>query len=182
MKHTLSLMVLYIFSIATMQGQNNKKTQFGFKAGLNHSIIKGIETNGEPTGFTGTDFYAAFFANALLRSEWRLGAELLFSYTDDYHFIEFPVQFHYNVTDIFGVFIGPKLDFIVDSVVEPDDPYYDFTKLGLSVEAGIQYLITRKMFLEFRYAQGITEQINDIFLDINNGKRNTIRLGIGIIF
>jgi hypothetical protein len=182
LKVRLLLSTLLLFSFGSLYAQSPKKTNIGIKAGLNHSIIKGIETNGEPTGFTGTDFYAAFFANTLLRNEWRLGAELLFSYMDDYHFIEFPVQIHYNVTDKIGVFTGPKLDFIVDSVVEPDDSGYDFETFGFSIETGVQYLITRKMLLEFRYSKGITDQINDIVLDINNGKRNTIRLGIGIIF
>ena len=158
--------------------QINFKTNLGFKAGLNNSDIVGKEKDGTPTGFTGTEFYAGFFADTKLAKNTSLENELLFSMTNDYFFVELPLHVKHHVFKELFVFYGTKLDFATTD----RRPEYKIEPLGISGEIGIQYLLTNKLFLEARYSRGFTEQINDNVLEILNARRNTLRLGIGVKF
>ena len=81
------------------------------------------------------------------------------------------------------MFLGPKLDILVDNLASDlDNSYNKFKTLGISADMGVQFEIYRRFFAETRYSYGFTEQVNDYFLDINNGKRNTFRVGIGYRF
>lgn len=163
--------------------QNSKKTDFGIKGGVNLSHIVGIDSDGELTGYVGTELYVSLFSDSKLTERWSIENEILFSYTDDYHFIEIPVHTKYNLFKKWYVFLGPKLDFILDN----DNDYFErhiyrFKNFGISIESGIQYHLSKRGFVELRYSKGLTQQINNLVLDINNAKRNTLRIGIGIKF
>lgn len=82
----------------TVIAQHDKKlTPFGLKTGLNRSVINGKELDGTATGFVGVELYASFFVDNELNEKWRLENEILFSFTDDYHFIEIPIRLKYQV-------------------------------------------------------------------------------------
>lgn len=156
-------------------------TRFGFKGGFNRSHIKGVETDGDRTGYIGGELYGAFFGDTRLNETLSLGYEFLFSWTDDYHFVEIPLHLKYNFYDKWSAFAGPKLDILVDNDGDAGGNY-QFKTFGVSAELGVQYNITRAFFAETRYAKSFTEQVTDFVLDINNGKRNTFRIGLGIRF
>jgi hypothetical protein len=163
----------------TVTAQNEKRlTPFGLKAGLNRSVINGKELDGTATGFIGLELYVSFFIDNELNEKWRFENEILFSFTDDYHFIEIPLRLKYQIYKKVILTAAPKLDFVLNN----DDEIYDFNNFGVSVEVGMQYELTKRIISEFRYSLGLLPQINDFALDIYDGRRNTIRLGLGYRF
>jgi hypothetical protein len=160
-------------------GKNFHKYRFGFKGGYNHSVVNGKELNGAKTGYIGDELYGGFFSDILLNDKLNIGNDLLFSWTDSYHFIELPVHIKYKFSAKWIGFAGPKIDYIAD---DPLKDGYKFKKTGISGELGAQYNITNSFFAEARYARSFTGQITDLLLDINHGKRNTFRAGLGIKF
>lgn len=171
---------IFLMSInLTVTAQHDKKlTPFGLKAGLNRSVVNGKELDGTATGFIGLELYVSFFIDNELNKKWRFENEILFSFTDDYHFIEIPLRMKYQIHKKIILTAGPKLDFILNN----DDEIYDFNNFGVSVEMGMQYELTKRIISEFRYSLGLLPQINDFVLDIYDGRRNTIRLGLGYRF
>jgi Outer membrane protein beta-barrel domain len=172
--------LLFLLTISTLiiNAQEKNYTSFGIKGGLNKSIVNGHELNGAKTGYIGIEVYGAFFADTKLNAKWRFENEILFSFTDDYHFVEVPLHVKYYILKKTAVLLGPKLDMIVDN----DDAVYDFNNFGVSLEVGAQYDITKRIVSEIRFSKGLMKQINDYGLDIYDGKRNTIRLGVGFRF
>lgn len=171
--------ILFTSITLTVTAQQEKKlTPFGLKAGLNRSVVNGKEPDGTPTGFIGLELYVSFFIDNELNEKWRFENEILFSFTDDYHFIEIPLRLKYQVHKNILLTAGPKLDFVLNN----DNQIYDFNNFGVSVEMGIQYKLTKRIISEFRYSAGLLPQINDYVLDIYDGRRNTTRLGLGYRF
>jgi hypothetical protein len=178
----LKMFAIFIFLMSinlTVIAQHAKTlTPFGLKAGLNRSVINGKELDGTATGFIGLELYVSFFIDTELNKKWRFENEILFSFTDDYHFIEIPFRMKYQIYKKMILTAGPKLDFVLNN----DDETYDFNNFGVSVEMGIQYELTKRIISEFRYSLGLLPQINDFALDIYDGRRNTMRLGLGYRF
>ncbi|MBL7740583.1 MAG: PorT family protein [Chitinophagaceae bacterium] len=158
------------------------KAKIGFKAGFNRSHVKGHDLSGAKTGYIGGELYAGFFFDIGLSRSWSIENELLFSWTNDYHFIEIPVHLKYAFARKWSAFGGPKLDVIVDNDNDPFESGYQFRNFGVSAELGLQHNILRRFFAEIRYARSFTKQVTDLFLDIYDGKRNTFRAGVGIVF
>jgi len=169
-------------SSETKDHKRSVTTRFGFKGGFNRSHVKGVESDGDQTGYIGGELYGGFFADTELSEKLNLENEILFSWTDDYHFIEIPVHLKYKFNHKWSALAGPKLDIIADNDNDPFESGYKFKNFGISAELGVQYNISNRFFAETRYARSFTAQVTDLFLDINNGKRNTFRIGLGIRF
>lgn len=190
---TLAL-IFALFFVLSATGQNTKvepstkdhtkplTTRFGFKGGYNRSDVVGRETDGDKTGYIGGELYGGFFAETVVSKRINIGTELLFSWTDDYHFIELPVHLKYTFAGKWNIFAGPKLDFLIDNDSDQAESNYRFKNFGISADLGVQYNITRRFFAEIRHSRSFTAQVTDMVLDINNGKRNTWRIGLGIRF
>ncbi|TVQ46267.1 MAG: PorT family protein [Saprospirales bacterium] len=178
------LFFLLSFSIDDTSAQSEKSTYFGFKGGLNHSDIVGVNNFNEYTGYLGYELYAAFFADTKINDRWHFQNELLFSWTDEYHFIEVPLHIKYKVFEKWFLFVGPKLDFLLDNSNDGGyfEAYYRFQNFGVSVDTGIQYYFGSRFLAEGRFSRGFSPHVNDLLLDIYEGKRNTYRLGLGVIF
>ena len=157
-------------------------TLFGFVGGYNKSMIRGKDSYHLKTGYIGYELYAGFFADTRLNDHWRFENELLFSWTDDYHFIEIPIHLKYRFANKWAAFAGPKIDFICDNDNLAFEDRYQFANLGVSVDAGLQYSFKKWLLLETRYSRGFVRQVDDHMLDILGGKRNTFRIGVGIVF
>lgn len=162
--------------------QSEYKTTFGFKGGYNRSIIDGNELDGTKTGYIGNELYGGFFSDTRLNTKWNIENEILFSFTDDYHFLEIPVHLKYRIMHKWFILFGPKLDIIVDDDNDEFESRYRFKNFGVSGELGIQYDFTKRFFAETRYSRSFTSQVNDLFLEIYNGKWRTFRIGLGIKF
>lgn len=172
----------FLFCYFSLYAQNQKMTVFGFKGGYNKSILKGNELDGSKTGYIGYELYGGFFSDTSLNKNLSFEQELLFSYTDDYHFIEFPFHLKHKVFTKGTVFIGPKLDFIADNDNDYFESRYKFKNFGISADFGTQYNFSKRFFVEIRYSKSFTEQVDDLDLDIYGGKRNTFRVGLGVKF
>ena len=176
----------YIFTFAIVllasqsYGQKPKETFFGFKGGYNRSIINGIDQYGGKTGYIGGEFYCSFFSDTKLNKHWNFEDELLFSFTDDYHFLEIPLHLKYYIKPKWNVFAGLKVDFILNS--KDDDTYYQYDNFGFSTEIASQYYFNKRFFGEIRYSRSIINKIDNLGLDIYDGIRKTIRFGGGLRF
>lgn len=168
---------LFNDSFSPMQFQ---KITFGFKGGINISRIHATDIDGSRSGYAGAELYGGFFADTRMSTKLNLGTELIFSYTDSYHFIELPVHLKYNIKEKWNLMAGLKLDYIADGM--SDFNYDNFKRVGISGEIGSQYQINQLFFAEVRYAHGFTPQINSQGFGFYNGYRNTFRLGLGINF
>ncbi|MEJ7779649.1 MAG: secretin and TonB N-terminal domain-containing protein [Daejeonella sp.] len=160
--------------------RENKKITFGFKGGMNNSRIYATASDGSKSGYIGTELYGGFFADTRMTAKLSLGTELIFSFTDSYHFIELPLHLKYNLSEKWNLMAGPKLDYIADGM--SDFAYDNFKRVGISGEIGSQYQINQLFFAEVRYAYGVTPQINSQGFGFSDGYRNTLRLGLGINF
>ncbi|MBX2969791.1 MAG: outer membrane beta-barrel protein [Cyclobacteriaceae bacterium] len=155
--------------------QNQKLSIFGIKGGLNRSVISGKQLDGTETGFIGVEIYGSISLDTELSSRWRFENELLISWTDEYYFLEIPLRFKHETFERVFFTAGPKIDMVLNN----DDETYDFNNFGVSLELGAQYMLTKRIISEFRYSHGLITQINDIVLDIYDGRRNTLRFGLG---
>ncbi len=173
------IIIASLFFMLSLYGQTEKITTFGIKAGLNKSYI--VSENKD--FYTGLELYVGFFSDAKLNNKLNLQNEIVFSYTDDYHFIEIPVLIKYKIKKKWSFFLGPKLDFILDNDNDPFEAIaYRFKNFGISVTLGIQYDISKRFFSEIRYGHSFTAQVDDLILELFNSKRRTVRVGFGFKF
>ena len=180
MKKIFFLAVISICLFVQLSAQTGKKTRFGIKGGLNHTVINGYQLNGEKTGFVGTSIYGALFAETHLGPGTYLVNEVLFSWTNDWHFIEVPFFIKQMLTQRLSVFLWPKLDLAADKFDNGKGSKSDFC--GLSLETGVQFNFTKRLFAEGRYTIGLSKQFKDESFDINDGRRNNLRFGGGFRF
>ncbi len=180
MKKTLSLLIISLLVFNHLYAQAENKTRFGLKGGLNHTVINGIETDGDKTGFIGSSIYGAFFTDFRIGATTFFNTELLFSWTNDWHFIEIPLHLQQMINPRLGMFIGPKFGFSANKIDKQKEDKSGV--LGLSVETGAQYNFSRRLFAEGRYSIGLSRQFRDELFDINEGRRNNLRFGIGFRF
>lgn len=183
------VLVLSLLATTICQGQLNsadsqqglyRTTEFGFKTGFNRSQISGKDSDQKRTGYIGGELYAGFFSETTLNKRLSLASELLFSWTDDYHFVEIPLLLKYRVAKRWSLFAGPKLELLVDN--DNNDDRYQFNNAGVPAEGGLQFRFGRSFIAEVRHSRSFIRQVDDFFLDINGGRRNTTRIGIGIMF
>ena len=174
---TITLLALFL----ALHAQPGKNTIiFGIKGGFNHTVINGYETNGTKTGFIGSTIYGSLFGESRIAENKFLSAELTFSWVNYWNFLEVPIHFRQMLNRQISIFAGPKLDVAIDKI----DKTKECTSrlLGLSAEAGVQYDFSRHLFGEVKYSVGVTGSFNDVFFDINNGRRNNFRFGAGYRF
>lgn len=180
MKKIFFIAVISMLFTAQLSAQKEKKTHFGIKAGYNHTVINGYETDGDETGYIESTMYGALFAEKHLGPTTFLKAELLFSWVNDWHFIEIPLHIRQMLNSRISLFIGPKLDFAADKFDKNKESKSG--TCGISLESGIQYNFFKRIFAEGRYSIGVSRQFKDESFDINEGKRNNLRFGIGFRF
>jgi hypothetical protein len=179
----MTKLVYLVFICVSLHGiaQGVKETNFGVKLGYNNSNISGKDSNGEATGYFGNELYLGLFVDKQLTNKTSLQLELIYSFTEDYNFLEIPLNIKYKVYRKLYLFAGPKFDFILDNDIS--EANYEYRNFGVSADLGVQYLIAMDFFAEVRYSIGFEEQLKrDIQLDINNATRNTFRIGIGYRF
>ena len=109
----VALFLLQIFSKIHAQ-TNSSKVIFYIKGGLNHTTINGFESNGARTGYIGTSIYGAVGVEKEIDERKFFYTGLVFSWVDDWHFIELPLHYRQMVNNKLSVFVGPKLDLAAD--------------------------------------------------------------------
>mgnify|MGYP001578107750 FL=1 len=180
MKKIFLLFLTSLCLFIQLSAQTTKKTRFGIKGGWNHTVIHGYETNGDKTGFIGGTIYGSLFAETHIGPSTFFINELLFSWTNDWHFIEVPLYIKQMLNRKLGVFLGPKLDLAADKFDNSKGSKSGFC--GVSLETGTQFNFTNRIFAEGRYSFSLSKQFRDESFDINDGKRNNFRIGAGFRF
>lgn len=160
----------------------DKKLGFSVKAGGNYSIIS--RGYGEDLGV-----YGGAFIEYNIKDRFYLQTEILFSTTDDIYFFEFPLLVKYTFSETIFGFAGPKLTYLLNDAEKYtesiNDPYdlYEFKKMGIAVEIGIQHNLYPNLFIEGRFGYNFTKQIDNTFYeDRFQSQVNTVKAGIGYIF
>ena len=181
MKKSLIVVIVLLGVSWKLQAQIEiNKLTFSFKGGYNHTVINGYETNGIKTGFTGSTIYGAFVIEKGITESKFFNTALLFSWVNDWHFLEIPFHYRQKLNRKTSIFAGPKVDLAADK--------FDKTKestsklLGISAEIGAQYNFSMHVFAETEYSIGISRSFNDTSFDINSGRRDNFRIGIGYYF
>jgi len=180
MKSIFFLAISGLCLFMSTHAQQDKKTYYGIKGGLNHTSINGVETDGNRTGFIGTTLYGAFFADTRISTTTFLGTEILVSWVNDWHFVEIPVHLRQILGKRFSALIGPKFDLSANRIDKSTNDRSDW--LGVSTELGIRFDFSQLIFAESRYSIGVSKQFKDPFFDINDGRRNNLRFGVGFRF
>jgi len=175
MKKSILLLVpvLFLFQSVCAQDDNlfqKNSTTFGFKLGLDETFVWNSSKTVNRLGY-----YGGLFAETRLSRKFGLQYEIRYSRYNDagenvLNFIEIPVVAKYYFNDKVNIFLGPRLDFLVDS----SDGHNNFTP---AVEVGVQYNFSRSFFMEAAYSISSESQI---YSDGNNGgTRTNLRLGLG---
>ena len=175
----VTIMLLALCFKLQAQVENNKFT-FGIKGGYNHTIINGLETSGAKTGFVGSTMYGTLFVEKGIALNKFLNTGITFSWVNDWNFIEVPFHFRQMLNRQISIFTGPKLDLAADNFDKRKESTSRF--LGVSAEIGGQYNFASHLFAESAYSIGISKSFNDLFFDINNGRRDNFRIGAGYRF
>ena len=172
---------MLLASFFKLQAQVEKnKFRFGIKGGYNHTVINGLETNGAKTGFVGSTIYGSLFVEKEIAGNEFFNTGFIFSWVNDWHFIEIPFHLRQMLNKQISIFGGLKLDLAADKFDKSKESTSKF--LGISAEVGGQYNFSNHLFAESEYSIGISKSFNDSFFDINNGRRNNFRIGVGYIF
>lgn len=180
MRKIILLAIAVTLCCNAIYSQKEKKSWFGVKGGFNHTVINGVETNGSKTGFVGSTLYGGLFTENHIGATTLLMNELLFSWVNDWHFIEATVHLKQMLNERTSVFLGSKLDFAADHFDSRKQSKSGFA--GVSLETGAQFSFTKRLFAEGRYSIGLSRQFRDPFFDINDGRRNNLRFGVGFRF
>ncbi len=175
------IIVFFLFQPATAQ-----KISTGVKAGINIATL----SNGSSDLRAG--FHAGVFADFDLSWSLNLQGEALYSTQGrtlktnngtkvlalDYLLI--PLMLKYYPVDKLYIVFGPQAGFLINAIsknendeeTEVNSSYEDF---DLSLNVGLGYNATKKLFVFSRYNYGLT----DITTDTRNLKHRVIQAGVG---
>ena len=174
----LVLFVVFLNSLYAQEDHNQieKKTTFGIKGGSIGGHIARVDRS-KINGIQG--LYAGIYVNTRFHKKWSFQNEVDFTITNGYLFIEIPAVLKYHINDKWSVFMGPKLDILLNGE-STYNTYTHFKTLGISADVGIQYNISKRFFIEARYSYSFSKQIT--FKNIPSINRQTFRVGIGYRF
>ena len=184
----LFAMAVLLFSTLGLSAQN-----FGIKGGVGYSTLNGGKVSGvEVKGRVG--FYAGAFMELPLGSSFALQPEVIYSQQGTKwevtrlgqtaslqlknSYINVPVMAKLKIGNL-SLMAGPQLGFLVGTPTQ---------ELSLNKNSGVEFLITKGLFIDLRYTQGLVNTLdkNNSSLkeleisDKNNFKNATLTLGLGL--
>lgn len=201
----LFAMAVLLFSTIGLSAQN-----FGIKGGVSYSTLNGGKISGvEVKGRVG--FYAGAFMELPLGSSFALQPEVIYSQQGTKwevtrlgqtaslqlknSYINVPVMAKFKIGNL-SLMAGPQLGFLVGTPTQElsfNNNSVKFNKdafasLDFGVGAGVEFLITKGLFIDLRYTQGLINTLdkNNSSLkelqisDKNNFKNATLTLGLGL--
>ncbi|MDX1471139.1 MAG: porin family protein [Flavobacteriaceae bacterium] len=190
MKFKILFLTAILFTFSTIQSEAQER-KFGVTAGfLNVSGTIEVENN----EFESADKSGGFLgivAQFGISEKFTFQPELLYARNEDYGLLMLPLIFKYYPVDKFNIQLGPQFDYSTDPYPIEDNLGFaqdigvdidedDFTRLGISLAAGLGYDISEKWFLESRY----TFQLNNVYTgDLNISiKGHILNVGLGYRF
>lgn len=186
--------VLFAFLLLTFLGfsqtdDDSKKTTFGFRAGLNLTDLT-IRSNyfpndnGDGTYATIT-LYGSFYSNFRLNKRLSLQPELGVTYSDDLIFVEIPLYLNYDFSNKFTAFLGPKYSYLANENFSTSSSNLLFTtRSAFSLDLGVRYNFTSKLFIDTIFSVPITTQKQTNFDNFGtiDYYRTELRIGLGYRF
>ncbi|MBN9283157.1 MULTISPECIES: porin family protein [Flavobacterium] len=184
MKKNLLFLVLFTFFSTPFYAQ---LLQFGVKAGVNFSNFTGGDIEGYDFK-TITSYHAGVVAEVKILENFSIQPELLYStqgaelkglgeqIKSELGYISIPILAKFYLTsNKLSLELGPQASFLVSKRNEfsgSDTKSFDFAVAG-----GLGYKITNSIFVQGRYALGLTEVSKDA--DVKN---STIQFSLGYLF
>lgn len=184
-KNVLFAFLFVTFLSFSQTYDDSKKTTFGFRAGLNLSDLTiqshySNSNNGDGTYAT-TTLYGSFYSNFRLNNKLSLQPELGVTYSDDLIFVEVPLFLNYDFSNKFTGFIGPKYSYLAN---ENYNNALFTTRSSFSLDLGVRYKFTTKLFIDATFSFPLTTQKQTYFNNFNTVEysRSELRIGVGYRF
>lgn len=188
MKKIILSAIVILSSIIAINAQEDSNTssdqQFGLKTGYSSFIAKA-----KVDGASGSDnisgFYIGAFAEFELSDKFNLQPELTFaSFSQDGEssgVLLVPVLAKFKANDELGIYAGPQLDYLLN-----EEDSEGLKRIGLAFAIGASYDLSEEVFLDVRYAFGITDRLDEDLegfegFDVK-AKINYLQVGIGYRF
>ncbi|THF51384.1 PorT family protein [Flavobacterium supellecticarium] len=184
MKKNLFFLVVFTLFCTPFYAQ---MIQFGVKAGVNFANFTGGNVEGYDFK-TITSYHAGIVSEIKLLENLSIQPELLYStqgakleglgdqIKNELGYISIPVLAKFYLTsNKLSLELGPQASFLVserNKVSSNDSKTFDFALAG-----GLSYKITNSIFIQGRYALGLTEVSKDA--DVKN---STIQFSLGYMF
>ena len=146
-------------------------SQIGLEAGYN-SLKAEVSSSGTTISASDDQFYFGVKYDFDLNNKLFLQPSVLFS--EDMY--QFPVSLGYRASNAFSLLAGPvltSLDF---------DGADGLKESVIGFNLGIQYNITRKIALSFKYAKDLGDRLEEDYTDIGSLKSGTTRIGASYSF
>ncbi|WP_378188067.1 porin family protein [Aquimarina sp. W85] len=175
----LLLLCIAIICITTVS--NAQMNSYGMRLGANYSSVNGDDI---PEEFDDSRIGIAvgFFAEITLKKNLLFQPELQYSAQgnkeEDFRidYIQAPMIFKYNVHRFLNVQLGPQVGL---KIWEWEDSN-NYKTFDFAAVAGLGITITKNIFVDLRYAYGLSNIVDeDNFASINDGKNRNIQLSIG---
>ncbi len=179
------LLSIIKLTLLTMVAQENSTTpiSFSIKSGVNNSSTNGNDSQGQRSGYLGTEAYGGLFLEKTVSENGSFEIGALISWTDIYTFLETPVVYKYHILKKWHVFSGVRIDFLLNPEEDLNQRGSEvINNIGFGIPIGVQYDISNTFFAETVYNFGFTKLASDNVLDILFARRNTFRVGVGYKF
>ena len=180
------LFVAGFFLVATV---SQAQIKFGAKGGVN---ISNIDIEVEGLSFSPdskTSFHLGVMAKYQLSEQFAIQPELVYSAEgadfegDDFdlNFINIPILFAYNPTEILSIHAGPQIGILSSAEVDGEDIKDDLKGVNLSVAIGAAVELANGFTGGVRYNLGLSD-LNDAEGDDTSLKANTFQIFVGYFF
>lgn len=130
-------------------------------------------------GYYGLTVYEKFLPEIQLGTNLSVRSQMVFSYTENYHFIQLPLHVRYQLNDKWSVFTGPKLDTFLDRTGRYGDAFNAF---GTAIDVGLRYDATENIFAEISYSYSLSNQSTNAAYPFYAGQKSTLQIGSGFKF
>lgn len=163
-------------AMALFGAVNAQQAKFGMNAGLLGGFAN-VETPDYSISDNNFGFYAGFFAEFHVGSNFRIQPALNYANIENASALQIPIMAKYYVTPAFNLQFGPQFTFDLED--NPIPEAYNTLNFGLAI--GTAYDFSEKFFGEARYSF----QLNDHFKNAPSGysaKANYLNIGIGYKF
>jgi Outer membrane protein beta-barrel domain len=136
----ISAIALMTFAFTTAQ-----ETKFGAKAGIDLATAK-VKIAGTTAKASETGFYIGGFANIGISEKFAVQPELLYVSVKDLNFISLPILADYSISNEFGLYFGPSLNYFLD---ETDN------QLKINLDLGVGYEVSEEFEANAKYSFGV---------------------------
>lgn len=195
MKKYVFLIAIMLVSINASAQTWSEQVQIGVRGGVNFSTVAGDDLE-SPDGRT--SFYAGLLAEIPLNERFSLQPEVFYSgqgfdITDEPNrrdaefqigYIQVPLLAKIYLIDGLNIHLGPQFGFKVNEEIDyapggnsgdiNSDSVKDF---DFQLTGGLEYKISRNIFIQGRYSYGLSEVVENV-----NLHNSVFSAGIGFMF